>query len=291
MTQAVIPYFSTQPEVSKERPVICWWSGGVTSAVACWLAIRLFGKENVKIIFMDTRNEDESTYCFFRACEKWYGVNIGVLSNPKYESIQEVWYKYLSLNVANGAICSSELKRDLRRKYENNNMFSYQVFGFDIDEVRRVKGMVANNGKTNPIFPLLLFGYSKKDCIDILIQNGIDPPRTYELGFNNNNCFKTGCIQGGIGYWQKMQREFPEKFLAMAKVEHELTNKKGVPVTMLRHKKLPLFLVPHPGYPLLPNINDVKGREPKPLMECNGFCGTNDLMKNETEEEINFAKV
>jgi hypothetical protein len=34
----------------------------------------------------------------------------------------------------------------------------------------------------------------------------------------------------------------------------------------------------------------MKGRPPKPLMECNGFCGINDLsVKNETENEINFS--
>ncbi len=35
----------------------------------------------------------------------------------------------------------------------------------------------------------------------------------------------------------------------------------------------------------------LKGREPKPLMDCNGFCGTNDLItKNETEQEINYQQ-
>lgn len=27
----------------------------------------------------------------------------------------------------------------------------------------------------------------------------------YKLGFTNNNCFGTGCVQGGIGYWQKVE--------------------------------------------------------------------------------------
>lgn len=32
----------------------------------------------------------------------------------------------------------------------------------------------------------------------------------------------------------------------------------------------------------------MKGRPSKPLMECNGFCGTNDLLPNKTEKEINY---
>ena len=33
----------------------------------------------------------------------------------------------------------------------------------------------------------------------------------------------------------------------------------------------------------------MKGREVKPLMECNGFCGTNDLNPlNKTQNELNY---
>lgn len=278
-------------KVSKEYPVIAWWSGGITSAVACKIAIELYGLHKVRIIFMDTQNEDEDTYRFKIDCEAWYGKRIGKISNNNYENIQEVWYKYNSLNIANGAICSSELKRDVRRKFQTHNKYSHQVFGFDIDETRRAKAMKLNNSEARPIFPLLLFGYSKKDCIEIVQEAGIEIPRAYKLGFNNNNCLKTGCIQGGVGYWQKMQNDFPDKFLEMAKVEHELTDRKGKPVTMLRSKTLPVFLLPHPDYPGLNDISMMKGRPPKPLTDCNGFCGVNDLTeKNETEEELNYEK-
>ena len=33
----------------------------------------------------------------------------------------------------------------------------------------------------------------------------------------------------------------------------------------------------------------MKGREPKPLFECNGFCGVNDLEERKPEEQdINY---
>ena len=36
-------------------------------------------------------------------------------------------------------------------------------------------------------------------------------------------------------------------------------------------------------------LDDMEGREIKPLMECNGFCGTNDLNPlNETENELYY---
>jgi PP-loop superfamily ATP-utilizing enzyme len=40
----------------KSDKVIAWWSGGITSAVACKIAIDLFGKENCRVIMIDTKN-------------------------------------------------------------------------------------------------------------------------------------------------------------------------------------------------------------------------------------------
>lgn len=277
------------------KPIVCWWSGGVTSAVACKKAINLFGLDNCRIVFIDTHNEDDDTYRFLLDCEKWYGKVIERISvvgeGKKYKSIEDVWYRYNSLNVANGAICSSELKRDVRRMFTTHNEFSHQVFGFDIEEPKRARNMKLNNPEIDPIFTLLLYGLSKKNCITILQEAGCEIPRVYKLGYNNNNCFKTGCIQGGIGYWQKMKVEEPPKYFKMAKIEHDLTNRKGRPVTMLRSKGDPVFLLPHPDYPNCKDISMMKGRPPKPLLECNGFCGINDGERNETEDEINYQTI
>jgi 3'-phosphoadenosine 5'-phosphosulfate sulfotransferase (PAPS reductase)/FAD synthetase len=281
-----------------KNPIIAWWSGGITSAVTCKICIDLYGLEKVRIIFIDTFNEDEDTYRFKKDCEKWYGKKIETITaiGSEFNSIEEVWYKYRSLNVATGAICSSELKRATREKWQMENNFEYQAFGFELDEVKRVKSMKMHWNKVKPIFPLLLFGYSKEDCIKIVSEAGITIPRMYLLGFQNNNCFKTGCVQGGIGYWQKMQREFPEKFDKMAQVEHDLTEMKGEPVTMLKDQSKEgkasecnlVFLKPHPKYPQIKDISMMKGRESKPLFECNGFCSINALQPNPTEEEINY---
>lgn len=280
--------------------VILWWSGGVTSAVADYLALKLYGIENCRAIFLDTGNESKDTYRFKKDCEKWYGLKIESISGlgGEFKTIKDVWYKYQSLNVAHGAICSSTLKRDVRLAWEKENSYKYQVFGFDIDETKRAKSMTLNYPDAKAIYPLLLHGLSKKMCFEIIEQAGIEIPIMYKYGFHNNNCWKTGCVKGGIGYWQKMKREWPDKFYTMADVEHELTDLKGEPVTMLKDQskeakesgnKL-VFLVKHPDYPNLKCIDDMEGREPKPLNDCNGFgCAVDDLIpKNETENEINY---
>lgn len=281
-------------KISKDNPVIAWWSGGITSAVTCKLCIDWFGVENVRVVMIDTGNEDEDTYRFKRDFETWGGAKVEMIKSKEYDSIQDVWLTNLSLNISKGAVCSDRLKAKVRRDFQNKNSFSYQAFGFEIEETNRAKAMSLNHPDSKPIFPLIYSLLSKNNCIKMVEKAGITPPRTYQLGFNNNNCFKTGCVQGGIGYWQKMQREFPEKFDKMAALEHELTDLKGQPVTMLKDQSKNgglVFLKPHPDYPLIKDISMMKGREPKPLMECNGFCGTNDLGKmNETMREINYSK-
>jgi 3'-phosphoadenosine 5'-phosphosulfate sulfotransferase (PAPS reductase)/FAD synthetase len=274
-----------------EKPVICWWSGGVTSAVACKLTIDFFGKNNCKVIFIDTRNEDDDTYRFKDDCSKWYELEIESISSKTRSTIQEVWEDGLYLNVAGGAPCSSQLKKMVREYWERRNSWSYQVFGFELSEWKRAKSLLINHSHTNPIFPLMMFGLSKEDCIKIIQESGLEIPRMYQYGFRNNNCFKTGCVQGGIGYWQKMKKDFPDKFNTMAEMEHKLTNKKGSPVTMLKDQSKKgglVFLKKHKDYPDIKEISEMKGREVKPLVECNGLCGVNDLSdRNPTEKELN----
>lgn len=279
--------------------VIGWWSGGIASAVVCKLIIDDFGVDNCRIIMIDTLNEDPDTYRFMMDCEEWYGCKIETIRNEKYDSIQEVWYEFQSLNVSFGAICSSELKREARLQWQRENDYYAQAFGFDTDEINRAMSMKLNYSGTKPIFPLLNRMLSKEECIEMVQEAGIEIPNMYKLGFSNNNCFQTGCVQGGIGYWQKMGREHPGKFDKMAQVEHDLTDMRGEPVTMLKDqskqamrkpkKERLVFLKPHPDYPNNKDISQMEGRPPKSLVDCNGFCTLDDLNENDEEiEEINY---
>ena len=279
-----------QEKVNKhKKDIIAWWSGGIASAVTCYLCIELFGKDRVRIIFQDTKNEHKDTYRFLKDCEKWYGIEVDIISSNKFDLIEDVWYKYKSLNTAHGAICSTELKRNVRIEWEKENTWSHQAFGFDIKEAHRAKALSMNNPHINAIYPLLFYGYTKSDCTKFIQEHEIDVPFPYKKGYSNNNCDKTGCVQGGIGYWQKIKREEFEKFKAMAIREHELTDLKGEPVTICKDQSneakkkggfVPVFLLPHSNYPEVKDISLFKGREPEPLIECNGFCGLDDLKKS-----------
>lgn len=289
-----------------EDKIICWWSGGVTSAVACKLAIDLFGKDKCRVIMIDTKNEHEDTYRFKRDCEKWYELPIEIITaiGGKWQSIQDVWITRKSLNTATGAICSTELKRVVREKWEKENNFKHQVFGFEFEpkEFNRAKGMTLNHPKIKAIYPLLMYGLTKKDCLQIISDAKIEVPLVYKFGYKNNNCFKTGCVQGGVGYWQKIQREDVAKFNEMANMEHYLTELKGEPVTMLKDQskeaktkskedktKAFVFLRKNENYPDLKSIDEMPQCKVEPLFECNGMCGVNDLIeRSKTENEINY---
>jgi len=288
--------------------IICWWSGGITSAVACKLALEIYGLDRCRFIMIDTRNEDPDTYRFKKDCEAWYNKDIEVIDGfgDKYKTIQDVWRKHNSLNTANGAICSSELKRNTREKWEKNNTFSHQIFGFEFNspEFKRSLSLSLNHPNTKPLFPLLMYGWDKEKCLNYIQGSGIEVPRMYRLGFKNNNCFQTGCPQGGIGYFQKLFHEHNDKYMAMSRMEHELTDSKGSPVTCLKdqgkesiemakklglkRKYMPLFLMAHPDYPEYKTVMDKKSQKVEPLMECNGLCGINELSpKNPTAGELN----
>lgn len=284
--------------------IICWWSGGITSAVACKKTIEIYGKENCRVIMLDTGNEHHDTYRFLKDCEKWYGLTIETMASEDYKDIKDTWFRHKSLNTAHGAICSYMLKRRVREKFEKTIDYEHQVFGFEYDkkEINRAESLAVNHPKTKPLFPLIDAKLNKKDCIKLVQDVGIEPPMAYKLGFMNNNCLGKhgGCTQGGIGYWKKIQKEMPHLFEARAKIEHELTDIKGAPVTMLKDQskeakksgKNLVFLKAHPSYPDYKTIDDMKGRPIKPVMECNGFCGTNDFVDfNETENEINYAQL
>jgi hypothetical protein len=253
------------------------------------------------MVMIDTRNEDDDTYRFKKDCEQWYGKEIEVIASDVYPTIQDVWHRFNSLNVATGAICSTHMKRLVRERWQKTNDYDYQVFGFEFEkkEFNRALSMKLNHPNSKAIFPLIMMGYDKNACMEIVKDAGIEIPMMYQLGFNNNNCFKTGCVQGGIGYWKKMKVDFPDKFEKMADLEHELTEKRGSPVTMLKDQSKQakdsgntlVFLRKHPSYPELKCIDDMMEQKIEPLMECNGFCGINDLNpQNNTQHQLNFEQ-
>ena len=68
----------------------------------------------------------------------------------------------------------------------------------------------------------------------MLWKAGIKQPAMYSMGYNNNNCI--GCVKGGMGYWNKIRKDFPDVFNEVAQIERD------VGATCLKDKDGRIFL-------------------------------------------------
>ena len=196
--------------------VISWFSCGVTSAVATKLCIEKY-PETIAV-YCDTGSEHADNHRFIKDCEEWYGSEIITLRSEKYADIWDVFDKTRYLAGVNGARCTTELKKLVRRNFQEPD--DLQIFGFDSSETNRATKFVENNFEVTSWFPLIENCLSKKDCLAQVNAAGIELPEMYKLGFKNNNCI--GCVKGQAGYWNKIRVSFPDVFTRMAKIERKL---------------------------------------------------------------------
>lgn len=243
--------------------LVCWWSAGVASSVASAVALKTIGPRCAESIvaYCDTSaSEHPDNARFLADCERWYGTAITKLRSPNYTDTWEVYEKTRWLVGINGARCTTELKKLVRRAFEREG--DIQVFGFTTDEPHRAERFKANNPEIDARFPLIESRMSHADCHALLRESGIEIPAMYRMGYRNNNCI--GCVKGGAGYWNKIRRDFPATFDRMARLERDLD------VAILKRtvggKRLRLFLDELP-----PGM----GRyEAEPEVECGLACGT-----------------
>lgn len=203
-----------------DSAVISWWSGGITSAVACRLALEKY--KNVRLIYIETGSHHPDSLRFKTDCEKWYGQEIETWQNGKYKNHFEVLLKERYVNGPAGAKCTKELKKNVRAKIEAELNWSNQVWGFEFEkkEINRAIRFQEQYPHTNSLFPLIENKLNKNECAGIVQSAGIEIPEMYKLGYNNNNCI--GCVKGGAGYWNKIRVDFPDVFKKMAETEREI---------------------------------------------------------------------
>lgn len=208
--------------------IVAWWSAGITSAVACKIALELY--EDVELYYIDIDSSHNDNERFKKDCQKWYGKKIHTLKSNQFSNQFEVIEKTGAVNTPHGAPCTKFLKKQVRFDFENlneinlfnSNGINNQVWGFEYSkkEVNRAIRHGQQYPKTNPLFPLIEKGLSKNDCAGMLINAGIELPVMYKLGYNNNNCI--GCVKGGKGYWNKIRKDFPNTFDKMAALERKV---------------------------------------------------------------------
>lgn len=236
---------------------IAWWSGGITSAVACRLALEKY--TNVKLIYIHIDSHHADTLRFRGACEEWYGQKIEHWQSERFKDQFDVIAATRWINGPGGARCTGELKKEVRRRVEKEVDWSHQVWGFDFSprEVNRAVRFDEQNPELGSLFPLIEEKLTKNACAGIINGAGIELPMMYRLGYNNNNCI--GCVKGGKGYWNKIRQDFPETFQKMAQLEREIG------AACIKESEGPVFL---------DNLAQHTGRVSEAVLpDCGLFCG------------------
>lgn len=186
------------------------------------LAIKEFGSDNVDLVYCDTlAYEHPDNKRFLSDVGQWVGKPIKIIRSKKYTDIYDVFDKTGWLVGPAGARCTTELKKVVRENYQI--VGDTHIFGLTKEESSRAERMMRNHFDIDIDFILIRQGVGKNQCIEIIREAGIEIPAMYRLGYNNNNCI--GCVKVGVGYWNKIRRDFPEHFDKMAKQERKMGTK------------------------------------------------------------------
>ena len=146
------------------------------------------------------------------------------------------------------------LKKEVRKQYEKPN--DIQVFGYTAEEEDRVDRFIDANNDVKLWSILVEKKLGKSDCLAMIERAGIELPAMYRLGYQNNNCI--GCVKGGLGYWNKIRKDFPDHFNKMAELE------KTIGAKLLKHKNERIWLS---------DLPEGAGNYPKEqAIECGIFC-------------------
>lgn len=199
---------------------VCWVSAGVSSFMAGWLA-----GDVDEWIYIDIDDQHKDSMRFIKDIEKAIGKNVEILRSEQYKTVEECVLSFGGFrNPYNSfAPCTNWLKKRVRKKWESEHQdydLTY-VWGFDLKEKNRAERTIEANPQAKHEFPLIDKNLSKEE-VHGLFERTFDfkRPLMYELGYPNNNCI--GCVKGGMGYWNRIRKDFPEVFEARSILERKV---------------------------------------------------------------------
>lgn len=199
---------------------VCWVSAGVSSFMAGWLA-----GDVDEWIYIDIDDQHKDSMRFIKDIEKAIGKNVEILRSEQYKTVEECVLSFGGFrNPYNSfAPCTNWLKKRVRKKWESEHQdydLTY-VWGFDLKEKNRAERTIEANPQAKHEFPLIDKNLSKEE-VHGLFERTFDfkRPLMYDLGYPNNNCI--GCVKGGMGYWNRIRKDFPEVFEARSILERKV---------------------------------------------------------------------
>lgn len=201
----------------KQRLKVSWISAGVSSFIATYLA-----KNVDEIIYIDIDDQHPDSMRFIKDCEKALNKPIYILKS-QLGSVENAQLQAGLIRMTTGyAPCTNLLKKRVRKEWEYQHQeydITY-IWGFDVNENHRAINLVEAMPEYQHEFPLIEHELTKAEAHALCEKIGIKRPIMYDLGYNNNNCI--GCVKGGMGYWNKIRRDFPDVFKKRAEMERQL---------------------------------------------------------------------
>jgi len=213
---------------------VCWVSAGISSFMAGYLA-----GDVDEWIYIDIADQHPDSIRFIKDCENAIGKEIQILKSKEYRCVEDCVRAFGGFrNPANGfAPCTNWLKKRVRKEWEEQHKdceLTY-VWGFDLKERDRAERTIEANPQAAHEFPLIEKNLSKEEVHGLFERTfAFARPLMYDLGYPNNNCI--GCVKGGMGYWNRIRKDFPEVFTGRAKLEREVGH------SMLKDKNGPVYL-------------------------------------------------
>jgi hypothetical protein len=140
------------------------------------------------------------------------------------------------------------------------NKPDFTVLGFTSEETKRADRFRLTE-RDSLITPLIDIGYTKQDCFDILLSEGINLPNVYLKGFPNANCI--GCVKAtSATYWNLVRKEYPDVFSKRV----ETSDRTGAKLAYYKGERVKLSDLPE----------DAVGRKLSSFdFECGIFCEEN----------------
>lgn len=217
---------------------VVMFSGGAGSWYTAKRVAEAHGTEELYLLFADTLMEDEDLYRFLdEAAENVGGELIKLIEG---RDPWEVFFDVRFLGNTRIDPCSRILKRQFLRKYLEDNFDPERTvvyLGIDwTEEHRFVKAQkywepwITSAPLCGPPFVM------KDEVLALMRDEGIEPPRLYEMGFPHNNCGGF-CIKAGQAHFKLLLQKMPERYAFHEAQEQRLRNYLGKDVAILRDRR------------------------------------------------------
>jgi len=262
---------------------VVFYSGGMSSFFTAQRVVNKYGNSNLRLLFTDTKYEDEDLYRFLKEGAQHLGGELIWIEDGR--DPWEIFHDVKFLGNTRVDPCSKILKRDLARKWvyeaypDPSKVILY--LGMNYDEINRLERSRSYWKPYRMESPLTEKPYmQRRHMMSELDGLGIPPPRLYELGFPHNNCGGF-CIKAGHAHFRLLLQALPEKYAEVERKEEEMRQLLAKDVAILRDRT---------GGTLRPlTLREFRQRETKDLdlFEWGG-CGCFGDFSDEELPEVNL---